>query len=78
VIRAEQRKNVMIAKEKHGIEVNMTQIAEEPDISKPIRPASQSKKEEGGKEPKNTHLFTGDGLPALIIETVKQLFSSEK
>jgi hypothetical protein len=52
VIRAEQRKNVMIAKEKHGIEVNMTQIAEEPDISKPIRPASQSKKEEGEKNRK--------------------------
>ena len=78
VIRAEQRKNVMIAKEKYGIEVNITQIAEEPDITKPILPASESITEEEKKERKNTHLFTGDGLPALIVETVKKIFSPEK
>lgn len=79
VIRAEQRKNVMIAKEKYGIEIQPTQIAEELDITKPTYPASQSeKKEEENEEVKSTHLFSSDGLLALIAEAIKNIFSSEK
>ncbi len=79
VIESKHRKNVMIAKEKYGIEVNPIQIANSPDETSPIVPVSyESPKEKEVTERDSTGVFTSTGLYELLKDTVKNLFSREK
>ncbi len=79
VIRAEHRQNVMIAQQKYDFEVRPSQIAENPDASQPILPASNPEDTSDKKQPhEKTGLFSSNGFVQLIKETADRLFSQDK